>query len=56
MFFQRGDRWGGAAERAAGILGAPDVAKLHFEGIVDQETVRERLADLQDFLDGFTGL
>ena len=56
MFFQRGNCWVGAAERAAGIFGAPDAAKLHFERIVDQQTVGERVPDFQNFFHGFIGL
>ena len=56
MFFQRGDRWVGAAEWAAGILGAPDATKLHFERIIDQQTVGERVPDFQNFFHGFIGL
>ena len=56
MFFQRGDRRVGAAEWAAGIFGTPDAAELHFERIVDQQTVRERVPDFQNFFHGFVGL
>jgi hypothetical protein len=46
----------GPAERAGRIFGPSDLAELHLQGIVNQETVGDRLTDAENFFNRFGGL
>src|SRR5689334_5957554 len=48
--------WIWSAQRTSGILGTSNLAKLHVEGVVDQQFVRDGFAGAENFFNGLGGL